>query len=239
MKLLDELVDIYLQGPQAEMMSVLDTRTGDILLDAPESLTGEPPIDWDDEESCFLVEIPTASSAEMFEVMVVFTKQQPERIAELLFTALDGRKPFRRFKDAVNNIGIDQQWYDFEQLYATEKMQTEAYEILDRTGALQNNCFAVLNNIPVTEEGRAQFEERFRNRAGLIEEEPGFIAIRVLRPLQSDTYVILTLWENEESFANWQQSKAYSKAHAKRGTEQGIDKRPNLFPRPSFVTTYQ
>ncbi|MDW0113588.1 UPF0158 family protein [Sporosarcina saromensis] len=123
MKLLDELVDIYLQGPQAEMMSVLDTRTGDILLDAPESLTGEPPIDWDDEESCFLVEILTASSAEMFEVMVVFTKQQPERIAELLFTALDGRKPFRRFKDAINNVGIDQQWYDFEQLYATEKMQ--------------------------------------------------------------------------------------------------------------------
>lgn len=116
---------------------------------------------------------------------------------------------------------------------------TETYEILDRTGALQNNCFAVLNNIPVTEEGRTQFEERFRNRAGLIEQEPGFIAIRVLRPLQSDTYVILTLWENEESFTNWQQSKAYSKAHAKRGTEQGIDKRPNLFPRASFVTTYQ
>lgn len=123
MKLLDELVDIYLHGPQAEMMSVLDIRTGDILLDAPESLTGEPPIDWDDEESCFLVEIPTASSAEMFQVMVAFTKQQPERIAELLFTALDGRKPFRRFKDAINNVGLDQQWYNFEQLYAREKMQ--------------------------------------------------------------------------------------------------------------------
>lgn len=116
---------------------------------------------------------------------------------------------------------------------------TESYDILDKTGQLQNDCFAVLNNIPVTEEGRMQFEERFRNRAGLIEEEPGFVAIRVLRPLQSDTYVILTLWENEQSFKNWQQSQAYSKAHAKRGTEQGIDKRPNIFPRPSFVTTYQ
>jgi len=115
---------------------------------------------------------------------------------------------------------------------------TESYEILDRTGDLQDG-FAVLNNVPVTEEGKELFEQRFRNRAGLIEEEPGFVAIRVLRPLNSDTYVILTVWENEESFTNWQQSQAYNKAHAKRGTDKGIDKRPNIFARPSFVTKYQ
>ncbi|MFD1927900.1 antibiotic biosynthesis monooxygenase family protein [Sporosarcina siberiensis] len=115
---------------------------------------------------------------------------------------------------------------------------TEAYEILDRTGDLQDG-FAVLNNVPVTEEGRELFEQRFSNRAGLIEEESGFLAIRVLRPLSSDTYVILTIWENEESFTGWQQSQAYNKAHAKRGTDNGIDKRPNIFARPSFVTKYQ
>lgn len=114
----------------------------------------------------------------------------------------------------------------------------ESYEILDRTGELLQAGFVVLNNIPVTEEGRELFEQRFRNRAGLIEEEPGFIAIRVLKPLDSDTYVILTMWENEESFKGWQQSQAYNKAHAKRGTNEGIDKRPNIFARPSFVTTY-
>ncbi|MBB4824837.1 heme-degrading monooxygenase HmoA [Sporosarcina luteola] len=115
----------------------------------------------------------------------------------------------------------------------------ESYEILDRTGELEPGRFAVLNNIPVSEEGRELFEQRFQNRAGLIEQEPGFVAIRVLRPLDSDTYVILTMWENEESFTGWQQSQAYSKAHAKRGTKEGIDKRPNIFPRASFVTTYK
>lgn len=115
----------------------------------------------------------------------------------------------------------------------------ESYDILSASGQLHQECFAVLNNVPVSEEGREIFEHRFKNRAGLIEEEPGFIAIRVLRPLESDTYVILTLWENEASFTGWQQSQAYSKAHEKRGTAQGIDKRPNIFPRPSFVTTYQ
>ncbi len=116
---------------------------------------------------------------------------------------------------------------------------TEAYEILDQTGELQGNGFAVLNNVPVTAEGKALFEQRFQNRAKLIEHEPGFIAIRVLRPLTSDTYVILTIWENSNAFTSWQDSQAYSKAHAKRGTEKGIDKRPNIFSRPSFVTTYQ
>lgn len=113
------------------------------------------------------------------------------------------------------------------------------YEILDKSGDLPSGRFAVLNNIPVTDEGREIFEQRFSKRAGLIEAEPGFVAIRVLRPVDSGTYVILTMWEDEESFKNWQTSQAYGKAHAKRGTEDGVDQRPNIFSGPSFVTTYK
>lgn len=114
----------------------------------------------------------------------------------------------------------------------------EAYEVLDQKGQLEDGAYAVFNNIPVTEEGRELFESRFQNRAGLVEKEPGFAAIRILRPLDSDTYVILTMWEDESAFTAWQSSQAYSHAHKKRGTSEGIDKRPNIFPRPSFVTTY-
>ncbi|WP_422123850.1 antibiotic biosynthesis monooxygenase family protein [Planococcus sp. X10-3] len=113
-----------------------------------------------------------------------------------------------------------------------------AYEILNAVGDINQGYFAVFNNIPVTEEGKELFESRFSNRAGLVEKEPGFVAIRVLRPLNSDTYVILTLWEDETAFKNWQQSEAYGSAHAKRGSKDGIDKKPNIFPRPSFVQTY-
>lgn len=113
-----------------------------------------------------------------------------------------------------------------------------SYEILNAVGDINHGYFAVFNNIPVSEEGKAVFESRFSKRAGLVEKEPGFAAIRVLRPLNSETYVILTLWEDEQAFKNWQQSEAYSNAHAKRGTETGIDKKPNVLPRPSFVKTY-
>ncbi|MFE8700265.1 antibiotic biosynthesis monooxygenase family protein [Cytobacillus sp. FJAT-54145] len=111
------------------------------------------------------------------------------------------------------------------------------YEVIDSSGTIENGGFVVMNNIPVTEEGRPIFEFRFKNRAGLIEQEPGFVGIRVLRPLNSDTYVILTVWENEKSFLDWQTSKAYEKAHEKRGTEKGVDQQqPNIFSRPSYVT---
>lgn len=113
------------------------------------------------------------------------------------------------------------------------------YEVIDSSGELQGAGFAVFNNIPVSDEGRPVFEYRFKNRARLIENEPGFKAIRVLRPLSNDTYIILTLWESEQSFLNWQESKAYEKAHEKRGTEKGIDtQQPQIFTSASYVTKY-
>ncbi|WLR51487.1 antibiotic biosynthesis monooxygenase [Bacillus tianshenii] len=112
-----------------------------------------------------------------------------------------------------------------------------SYEVIDQSGELPEEGFAVLNNIPVRDEGRPLFEERFQNRARLIEHEPGFQAIRVLRPLDSDTYIILTVWQDEKSFKGWQKSNAYDKAHKKRGTSEGIDN-TSIFSGPSYVTNY-
>jgi heme-degrading monooxygenase HmoA len=111
------------------------------------------------------------------------------------------------------------------------------YEVLDQTGEFNGAGYAVLNNIPVSHEGRPLFEYRFKNRARAVENEPGFVAIRVLRPVNSDTYIILTLWENEKDFLNWQTSKAYDHAHKKRGTDEGVDQQP-IFPRPSYATKF-
>ncbi|WP_301108005.1 antibiotic biosynthesis monooxygenase [Sporosarcina sp.] len=136
-------------------------------------------------------------------------------------------------------LNNDEEVLVLQEAESTNLEDAVAYEILDQSGDLPSGRFAVLNNIPVAEDGREIFEQRFTNRARLIEAEPGFVAIRVLRPVNSDTYVILTMWEDEESFITWQSSQAYGKAHAKRGTEDGVDQRPNIFPRPSFVTKYK
>ncbi|WNB91432.1 antibiotic biosynthesis monooxygenase [Bacillus sp. NEB1478] len=110
------------------------------------------------------------------------------------------------------------------------------YEIINQRGSLSGSGFVVMNHIPVTDEGRSLFEERFQNRAGLVEQEPGFVGIRVLKPLHQDPYIVMTLWESQGDFANWQQSKAYEEAHKDRGTSKGLPE--NLFSGKSFVKEY-
>ncbi|WP_391205418.1 UPF0158 family protein [Psychrobacillus sp. L4] len=123
LKVIDELVDAYLQGDN-EILYVLNCQTGEILLDADESLTGEPGIDWDDEEATeFLVEIPQISSNEAYDVMVQFTnKQNADHVVRLL-DILNGRKPFRFFKEKVNELGIEEQWHAFEYECAKSRME--------------------------------------------------------------------------------------------------------------------
>lgn len=112
------------------------------------------------------------------------------------------------------------------------------YEVIDASGELADHGFVVFNNIPVTDEGRPIFEYRFKGRARAIENTPGFIAIRVLRPLDSDTYVILTQWQDRESFTNWKDSKEFQQAHEMKKPEAGVNKQPHIFSSPSYVTTY-
>ncbi|MFC7372842.1 antibiotic biosynthesis monooxygenase family protein [Fictibacillus iocasae] len=111
-----------------------------------------------------------------------------------------------------------------------------SYEIINKRGDLEAAGFVVMNHIPVSEEGRSRFEERFQNRAGLVDQEPGFHAIRILRPLTNDPYIVMTFWESQASFVSWQQSKAYQEAHKDRGTSNGLPQ--NLFTGPSFVKEY-
>ncbi|MGG3449515.1 antibiotic biosynthesis monooxygenase family protein [Domibacillus aminovorans] len=112
------------------------------------------------------------------------------------------------------------------------------YEVVDGAGNIEDRGYVVLNNIPVTDEGRPLFEHRFKNRAGAIENEPGFISMRVLRPLDSDTYVVFAQWEDVKAFDNWKTSDAFNHAHKKRGTQEGPDKQPNIFSGPSYLKTY-
>ncbi|WP_059172933.1 antibiotic biosynthesis monooxygenase [Bacillus sp. FJAT-27445] len=108
------------------------------------------------------------------------------------------------------------------------------YEVLESVGTLGNPGLVVMNNIPVTDEGRPVFEYRFKNRAGKIENTPGFQAIRVLRPIKSNTYVILTAWDDELAFQRWKDSAAFGKSHGQNKPEGG----PNIFSGQPYITKY-
>jgi heme oxygenase (mycobilin-producing) len=77
----------------------------------------------------------------------------------------------------------------------------------------------VMNRIFVADEYADAFEQRFQDRAGLVDEMPGFISNQVLRPVNpGDPYIVLTFWESREQFEAWTRSDAFMKGHARSGT---------------------
>ncbi|MBU8877370.1 antibiotic biosynthesis monooxygenase [Bacillus sp. FJAT-29790] len=110
------------------------------------------------------------------------------------------------------------------------------YEILDSAGSFEKAKYAVMNNIPVIEEERPLFEFRFKNKNHFFENQPGFLGLRVLRPLKSSTYVILSFWENEKSYKNWQNTTAYEKYFSE--INNTAFKQEQLFLGSSYVSTY-
>jgi heme-degrading monooxygenase HmoA len=77
----------------------------------------------------------------------------------------------------------------------------------------------VANRIFVAQEYAEAFEERFRTRAGLVDDMPGFVSNQVLRPTSpGDPYIVLTLWESRAHFEAWTTSEAFLKGHARSGT---------------------
>jgi heme-degrading monooxygenase HmoA len=91
--------------------------------------------------------------------------------------------------------------------------------------------FVVTNRIPVSKAFEADFEDRFKKRAHLIDSSPGFVKNLVLRPVQrrfnhqtgaievreeQGYYLIQTYWESEQAFWDWTNSESFRIAHGNR-----------------------
>ncbi len=91
-----------------------------------------------------------------------------------------------------------------------------------------------MNNIPVADEGKATFEDKFKQRQQSVENMKGFQAFRLLRPNKGNTYVVMTQWASEDDYENWKNSDQFKQAH-----KDGADtKPPAYFLDQPFVTNY-
>jgi len=79
--------------------------------------------------------------------------------------------------------------------------------------------FVTMNRFTIDPAHWDDFENRFKQRAGLVDGEPGFIRNAVLRPQQdtSDQHIVMTLWESRQAFEAWTKSESFRQAHAKAG----------------------
>ncbi|MEJ2178940.1 MAG: antibiotic biosynthesis monooxygenase [Gammaproteobacteria bacterium] len=74
--------------------------------------------------------------------------------------------------------------------------------------------FVVTNRVPVETDWREKFEERFRQRAGQVDKQPGFLRMEIMRPVDDDTpYLVMTVWRDEKAFRDWVESDDFKLAH--------------------------
>lgn len=84
--------------------------------------------------------------------------------------------------------------------------------------------YIVTNRIPVAEGYEEMFEERFRNRAGQIDKQPGFVRMQVLKPDSPDTpYLVQTTWESKDAFEGWVGSEDFKVAHSNPMPKEAFD----------------
>jgi len=75
--------------------------------------------------------------------------------------------------------------------------------------------FVVTNRIPVASGWENEFEQRFRNRAGQINKQPGFVSMQILKPSSDETpYIVMTTWQSKAAFDQWVGSEDFRLAHA-------------------------
>ena len=105
------------------------------------------------------------------------------------------------------------------------------YEILEARGNFSENGYFVLHHIPVSDEGKPIFEHQYTNLSPTTQSEPGFIALRVLKPLKSDTYIILTEWTGPSSYEIWEKSVSLDFT--------SVADKQQLFTSAPYIATYQ
>ena len=104
------------------------------------------------------------------------------------------------------------------------------YEILESAGEFSHTGYFVLQHIPITDEGRIIFEHQYTNLSATTQNEPGFIALRVLKPIKSDTYIILSEWSGSSSYEVWAKSVNLDFSI--------VADKQNIFTSAPYVSTY-
>jgi heme-degrading monooxygenase HmoA len=83
----------------------------------------------------------------------------------------------------------------------------------------------VVMNVLTVPGGRGEvLEQRFANRAGMVENSAGFEHFELLRPVEgTDQYLVYTRWTTRADFEAWQSSRAFESGHkgAARSSSDG------------------
>jgi heme-degrading monooxygenase HmoA len=76
--------------------------------------------------------------------------------------------------------------------------------------------FVFISHLTVPGEDHEALEAHFRERSGLVDAFPGFLYLRLLRPLAGDaTHTFLTAWETRDAFRAYMASEEHAVSHSR------------------------
>jgi heme-degrading monooxygenase HmoA len=76
---------------------------------------------------------------------------------------------------------------------------------------------AIVNSLPVKEGAADRIVERFAESRGHVQGFPGFVSMEVLKSEAEDEVLVVTRWQDRDSFDSWVGSEEFSRAHGRGG----------------------
>ncbi len=94
--------------------------------------------------------------------------------------------------------------------------------------------FVSLSKFVIANDKTAEVKEAFRRRPHLVDDQPGFVRMEVLSPLDRPEEIwLVTYWIDAESFKLWHHSHLYHQSH------KGIPKGLQLVPGETKVRDFE
>lgn len=106
-------------------------------------------------------------------------------------------------------------------------------EQLHRYQAIQAKGFVAMDFIPVMTDTMPIFEERTLAMMPYLQQIKGLVALRFLKQFKSNQYVVLTQWETEQYYVDWQRSNSYEHTNV-----LNLARLPAYFAERPFTNTY-
>jgi heme oxygenase (mycobilin-producing) len=79
-----------------------------------------------------------------------------------------------------------------------------------------------VNAITVPPDSGDELARRFAARAGAVDDQDGFEGFELLKPTDGrTTWLVVTRWRDEESFAAWLNSPAFGQGHRSQAEREG------------------
>ncbi len=87
---------------------------------------------------------------------------------------------------------------------------------------------AIFNHLPVKDGAADRIVERFAESRGHVQGFPGFVSMEVLKSDTEDEVLVVTRWQDRESFDAWVGSEEFSRAHGRGGAGELLRGHPKM-----------